>query len=295
MVVVRIGRKRDELQRRILSVTGPAQGVVTAQRITRFGAGERRGWKDRAAGLFGFTMAKSDLYPVRWYWVVGAALLIGRIAVALTVPLVGSIAWVAMPLVAILLSRVFFSQCDGKRKLLLRQQLPDALSLIVRAVRVGIPVTEALRAVSRESSAPTGNEFKQLADPIAIGVALDVALREMAVRNDLPEYGFFAAAVGLQAQTGGGLTDTLELLADVTRKRVALRARGRALSAEARTSAIVLSGLPLVMLAGLSLISADFVAIMFYTSTGHMLLGTAALLLAIGGGSVQIIIQKALS
>lgn len=295
MVVMRMNRQNAALRRRIQSVTGSGQGVALLPRITRHGAGQKAGWKDRAASLFGFTLAKRSIYPVRWFWVVGGSLLIGRATVAMGLPVLGQVAWAAMPVVSIMLSRAIFGSFDNKRQLLLRSQLPDALGLIVRAVRVGIPVSEGLRAVAREAPAPTGGEFKQLSDQIAIGVLLDVALREMAVRNELPEYGFFAAAIGLQAQTGGGLTETLDLLADVTRKRVALRARGRALSAEARTSAIVLAALPVVLIGGFSLTSPEYIAPLFTTSQGNTLLGVAVIMLALGGLSMQTIIQKTLA
>jgi len=295
LVALRISRRSAELQRRIVSVTGPAPGTAPPPRITRQDSGQRAGWKDHAAALFGFKLAKRDQYPLGWPWVIGVTLLIGRVAVALASPVVGSLAWVLLPLACVMLSRAFFARSDGKRQLLLRTQLPDALGLIVRAVRVGVPVSEALRAVARESPEPTGSEFKQLADQIAIGIPTDLALREMALRNDLPEYGFFAAALGLQSQTGGGLSETLDLLADVTRKRVALRARGRALSSEARTSAMVLGALPVVMIGLLEMMSPAYIAVLFNTPTGNTMLGAAVLLLSIGFGSMQVIIQKTLA
>jgi len=297
LVALRISRRDAELQRRILSATGPAPGSrqADAASITRVGVGVRPGWKDRAAALFGFKLAKRDQYPLRWPIVIGATLVMGRVAVLLATPVVGPLAWALLPFTAIMLSRTFFARSDGKRRLLLQGQLPDALGLIVRAVRVGVPVSEALRAVARETPAPTGPEFRQLAEQIAIGMPLDAALRDMAVRNDLSEYGFFAAALGLQAQTGGGLSETLDLLADVTRKRVALRARGRALSAEARMSALVLGILPFAMMGMLQMVSPSYLSALFYTSIGNAMLGGAALLLALGGVSMQVIIQKSLA
>lgn len=296
LVAMRISRRNAQLRRRISLVTAPATDTDQVKSsITRAGTGVRPGWKDNAAALFGFKLAKRDQYPVAWPWVIGVSLVIGRIAVLLGNLVVGSIAWALLPIAAIMLSRMFFSRCDGKRQLLLREQLPDALGLIVRAVRVGVPVGEALRAVARETPAPTGPQFRQLADQIAIGVPLDVALRDMAARNDLQEYGFFAAALGLQAQTGGGLSETLDLLADVTRKRVALRARGRALSSEARMTALVLGLLPFVMMGLLQMLSPDYLAVLFVTDTGHTLLGLAALLLTVGALSMQTIIRKTLT
>ena len=182
-----------------------------------------------------------------------------------------------------------------KRLNKLRTQLPVAIGLIVRAVRVGVPVIESLRAVAREEMLPTSGEFLRLADSISIGTAMDVALRAMAERNQLPEYGFFAAALTLQAQTGGGLAETLELLADVTRKRVSMRDRGHALSSEARTSSMILAALPLVSGGVVYLINPDYMSLLFTNSTGQMILGTAILSLSIGMFSMRTIISKALA
>ena len=118
--------------------------------------------------------------------------------------------------------------------------------MIVRSVRVGIPVMEAIRAVARETPEPTGPEFARLVDQVSIGVSLDDAVLDMARRCGIPEYRFFATALSLQNQTGGTLSETLENLADVIRKRVALAAKGKALASEARTSAMVLAALPIV-------------------------------------------------
>ena len=83
-----------------------------------------------------------------------------------------------------------------------------------------------------------------MADQITLGVTLNEALQGLADRNDLPEYGFFATALALQSETGGTVTDTLERLAEVIRKRVALREHARALASEARTSIAILAALP---------------------------------------------------
>ena len=129
---------------------------------------------------------------------------------------------------------------------ILYAQFPDALAMIVRAVRVGIPLSEGIHTVAREATPPTGPEFGLLYDRVAIGVTLEDALREMAGRNQLAEYRFFATALALQSRTGGGLTEALEGLADVMRRRLALKARGLALAAEAKTSIMILASLPFV-------------------------------------------------
>ena len=116
----------------------------------------------------------------------------------------------------------------------------------------------------------------------------------MAERNGLPEYGFFAAALGLQAQTGGGLGETLDLLADVTRKRVAMKARGHALSAEARTSSMILGGLPVAAGGLLYALNPEYIGVLFTDDTGRTILGTAILSLSTGMFVMRVIIRKSL-
>lgn len=274
---------------------GRPKAAIALPSITRKDLGGGPGWKESLTGAFGFSMARRDHYTMPWWIVLGIAAVTARIAVAMGSGMFGSLAWVLMPVVTVAVSRAFFKSMAAKRVDKLRAQLPDALGLIVRAVRVGIPVTEALRAVGRESQPPTAGEFDRLANEIAIGAPLESALRQMAARNDLPEYGFFAAALGLQAQTGGGLAETLELLADVTRKRVAMKARGHALSAEARTSSMILGGLPIVSGTALYFINPDYMGILFFEESGRMVLGGALLSLCTGIFAMRMIIRKSLS
>ncbi|WP_419898747.1 type II secretion system F family protein [Roseomonas sp. USHLN139] len=212
----------------------------------------------------------------------------------LAAPLLGGAAWLAWPALALLGIRLLARRAEAQRRRLLYVQFPDALGMIVRAVRVGVPVTEALRVVAREALAPTAQEFTRLADLVAIGQPLDQALAAMARQSGLPEYRFFAVALVLQSQTGGSLNETLENLADVIRRRVALRARARALATEARTSAIVLGCLPLLAAGGLYLVSPGYILLLVEHPTGHTILASAAGLLLCGILVMRGMLRKAL-
>jgi len=296
-VLLRTSTLDKEIAARIdaVALTGRPKLVLATPSITKKDRGARPGWRETMTSLFGFSLARTDQYTIPWIGVLIAALLIGRVAVLLASGVAGVWAWALMPIVTIMMSRAVFGSMISKRIDKLRSQFPDALGLIVRAVRVGIPVSEALRAVSRESPAPTAAEFDRLADQISIGASLEVALREMAERNSLPEYGFFAAALSLQASTGGGLGETLDLLADVTRKRVSMKARGHALSAEARTSSLILSGLPIAAGLALYAINPGYIGLLLWDETGRMILGCAVLSLSMGTFVMRMIIRMSLS
>ncbi len=249
----------------------------------------------RLAAVIGYDPVKAARYPAPWWVAVPAALALARLGAAMAAGVVGSYALFAVPAAAIMLCRGFFGWAEARYRQKLLVQLPDALAMIVRAVRVGIPVAEAIHGVAQEAPAPTGTEFAQLHDQVLIGVPLEQGLRELGRRSGLGEYRFFATAIGLQAQTGGGLTEVLENLADVVRKRVALQSRGRALSSEARTSALVLAVLPVATGGMIYVLDPAYVGVLFLSPQGHTLLGVAALSLAIGVGAMRMIIQKTLA
>ena len=249
----------------------------------------------RYASTFGFNPARLDLYPAKPPIMILAATLVGCIVVWMLKVIVGWIALLGIPVLCVVFSRTLFGRFHQRRALTLFKQFPDALSMIVRAVRVGIPISEAVRAVARENEAPTAGEFARLADQMAIGLPLDEALRSMAERNNLPEYRFFATALTLQGQTGGNLSETLDNLADVIRKRVAARARGYALAAEARTSANVLSALPVLLFIALLFMNPTYADVLLDTHAGHMILGLTLILLGGGIFVMRLLIQKSLS
>ncbi len=299
LLLMRVHQRQQAEAARIKAVVSPVatKRVDTRSRgIARQDLARRKTWKDHLGSIFGFNPAKADQYRVPWPMVLLITGIIARIIGVLAAGFLGSLmGWLLVPISWILLSRTTFGRTESKRRTALLKQFPDALSLIVRAVRVGIPVTESLRAVAREAPEPTRAEFDRVVDQIGIGTTPDQALRDLADRTGLPEYGFFAAALTLQAQTGGGLTETLELLADVIRKRVAMKARGFALSAEARTSALVLGCLPIVTGCIIGMLSPDYMAVLFTDRSGNIILGIAILSLSAGMFAMQTIIRKSLS
>ncbi len=250
---------------------------------------------ETAASLFGFHPGRQDQYPVRWWIVLGATLVGARIIAGFAVDLLGPLGLISMPILWVVMCRTFFGWITGRRRNLLIQQFPDALAMIVRSVRVGIPVLGAITSVAHEAQPPTSLEFTRFANDLAIGVPLDEAVTKMGTRNELPEYRFFAIAIGLQARAGGGLSETLENLAELIRKRLALRERAHALSSEARSSALILGGLPIVMGGGLWAMNPAYMSVMFTTSLGHKLLGAAVISLSLGILIMRTIISKSLT
>lgn len=249
----------------------------------------------RLSRLFGWEAERLDQYPMAPALVVLLAAAPAVAGAAYGTTLFGSIAWLSAPAAWVAVARWGFGSVHRKRAAALYKQLPDALGMVVRAVRAGIPVVEALRTIGRELPDPTGAEFRRLSDQLAIGIPMEEALKRLARRSGLPEYRFFAVALTLQNSAGGNLTETLDNLADVVRKRVATRLRGHALASQARASAYVLSAVPVFAAAALLLINPRYVLVLFNDPRGNVVLASALASLALGLGTMKAIIRRSLS
>ena len=267
----------------------------TAGLAAASGRGDRPVLGGRLTRALGVHPDRPELYPLPWWSILLGAGFPALLVPALIAHVTAPTAWLLAPPLWLVLARATFRFFHSRRERLLYRQMPDALSMIVRSVRAGIPVSEALRVVGREAMAPTAQEFARLYDQMTIGRSLEEAVREMARRTGLQEYGFFAVALALQGQTGGSLTDALENLADVIRKRVALKARAIALSSEARSTAMVLIAMPFVTTAMLAVVSPSYIVVLFDTSRSQQLLLAGIGSLVMGIVSMQAIIRRSLS
>ncbi|WNO53333.1 type II secretion system F family protein [Stakelama saccharophila] len=126
-------------------------------------------------------------------------------------------------------------------------KFPDAIELLVRGLRSGLPITETMGVVGAEIDGPVGEEFRAIADKMKIGRTLDVALQETADRLGTPEFQFFVITIAIQRETGGNLAETLANLADVLRKRAQMKLKIRAMSSESKASAYIVGSLPFIV------------------------------------------------
>jgi tight adherence protein B len=171
---------------------------------------------------------------------------------------------------------------------------PDALDLIVRAVRAGLPAPEAIELAAREVGAPVGSESRRMLDEMRIGVEMEDALQDAADRIRVPDFRFFVVSLLLQRRTGGGIAETLSNLSIIIRQRKALRLKARALTAEATASATVVATLPFVAGVGLLLINRELMSVLFVDPRGRQMLGIACLGLLFGIAAMKAIIKSCL-
>ncbi|MBK3800327.1 hypothetical protein GAY33_13955 [Azospirillum brasilense] len=160
--------------------------------------------------------------------------------------------------------------------------LPDAIDLIVRSVRAGIPVTAAMTLVGQEVQEPVRGEFKRLSDSVAIGIDLKEALDRTAERVRLPDFDFFVICLMIQRETGGQLAETLQNLSDILRRRKDLRRKQRALTAEGRVSAKIVAAIPFVAGFGLFVLNPNYARKLIDDPTGNRMLLAASVALGLG-------------
>lgn len=154
--------------------------------------------------------------------------------------LVGTMVGLLLPHLAV--SRMMKKRTDKFTKL-----FPDAIELMVRGLRSGLPVTETIKNCGTEIDDPVGIEFRRMSDNIRLGKTLDEALWDASKVLDTPDFKFFVISLAVQKETGGNLAETLGNLADILRKRTQMKLKIKAMSAEGRASAIIVGSLPFVM------------------------------------------------
>jgi len=137
-------------------------------------------------------------------------------------------------------------------------KFPDAIELLVRGLRSGLPVTETLGVVASEVPGPVGEEFKLVTERIKIGRTMEDALQETADNLNMPEFNFFVITLAIQRETGGNLAETLANLADVLRKRSQMKLKIRAMSSESKASAYIVGALPFIVFTMIWWINPDY-------------------------------------
>jgi tight adherence protein B len=170
----------------------------------------------------------------------------------------------------------------SRRQKRFASQFPDALDTIVRSLRAGHPVPVAISLVGREMPDPIGSEFGMASDEITYGADLETAMQNLYMRVGADDLPLFVTAVGIQSSTGGNLGEILENLSNVIRQRFKMRRKIRALAAEGRASAMILSALPIGLFIVVQITSPDFYASVWHENLTKMLLAAGAGWMLIG-------------
>jgi tight adherence protein B len=180
------------------------------------------------------------------------------------------------------LPRWFLGALVASRQKKFASQLADGIDIIVRGVKSGLPLNQCLRIIAAESPEPLRSEFKALCDSQAMGVPLESGLQRMYDHMPLPEVNFFSIVLVIQQKTGGNLSESLGNLSAVLRARKLMKEKVKALSAEAKASAMIIGALPVVVMAMVYFTRPAYISILFTDPVGHLILMSCAAMMSIG-------------
>ena len=159
---------------------------------------------------------------------------------------------------------------------------PESIDAMVRGIRSGLPISEAINVVGDEMPDPIGFEFRSIRDAVRMGRSLEDAMWDVAKRIDVPEYRYLIIALYIQKETGGNLAETLANVSEVLRKRRQIKLKIKAMSSEAKASAMILGALPFLVATVLGVVASEYVMLLFNDPRGNILLGIAFGMLGFG-------------
>jgi tight adherence protein B len=247
--------------------------------------GSKKSWIDRWSKLrrLGVVLAQAgwSISVERFLIVVGIVLLL--VGLAVTVVSGNPVSGLTMDLVVVVFIYLFISTRRRKRLNQIDEQLPQALELMVFGLRAGHPLEGALRFVAGELPDPLGGELRRCHEEYELGRPLEAALVSMSLRLDACRaLRTFVEAVVVLKQTGGNLVEVMERIVSTLRAQAAYEARYRALTAEGRTSGLILGSLPLLILAAVLIVQPGYLASLFKSGPGRVVFSIAFTLWMLG-------------
>jgi tight adherence protein B len=218
------------------------------------------------------------------FWMASA--ITGLVCVGLTLLLAPN----SNPLIAVAvgfagafgLPRYVIGHMTKKRQNKFLANFANAIDVIVRGVKTGLPLNECLNIIARETEDPIASEFRDITEQQRVGVPLAECFERMMMRMPLAEVRFFAIVIAIQAQAGGNLSEALGNLSGVLRDRTRMQQRVRALSSEAKASAWVLGSLPFIVALLVYLTTPDYISFLWKTQTGQFIVIVAAFWMSCG-------------
>ena len=208
--------------------------------------------------------------------VVGATIWVSAPNLPVIVPLLGSFVG------ALGLPRWILARLTKRRQTKFTDEFANAIDVIVRGVKSGLPLPECLNIIARESPEPVAGEFTELVEQSRVGVPMSESFERMMTRMPMAEVRFFAIVIAIQQQAGGNLSEALGNLSGVLRDRKRLQAKVRALSAEAKASAAVLGALPFIVMILVYITTPAYITLLWTTSFGQFLLAVAGCWMSMG-------------
>lgn len=176
----------------------------------------------------------------------------------------------------------YLSRKRKKREKAFLLEFPNAIEVIVRGVKAGLPLNDCLRIIASEAKAPVGPEFQLIVEATRMGVNLPDAVMRLYDRLPMAEVNFFSVVIAIQSQTGGSLSEALGNLSKVLRERKLMKGKILAMSMEAKASAGIIGSLPFFIIMAVYFLSPDYIMLLFQTSTGNIMLVGSAIWMTLG-------------
>jgi tight adherence protein B len=269
--------------KRARSKANPGQTAETRRKqiLIQLKEVERRERKARVT--IGAKLRQAGLtISVRTFWII--SVLVGAIVLGVFF-MVGQPPWIAgcLGLVAALGVPRWAVGFLAKRRLKkFTNEFPDAVDVIVRGIKSGLPVHDCFKIIGKEFGAPLGPEFQRLVENVGMGMTLEQALEKMYANMPTPELRFFTIVLSIQAKTGGNLAEALGNLSQVLRSRKLMREKIKAMSSEATASASIIGALPVVVMVLVLVTTPKYMMVMFTDDRGHLMLLISGVVMSIG-------------
>jgi len=168
--------------------------------------------------------------------------------------------------------RWFLNFLRKRRQQVFLNDFADAVDVMVRGLKAGLPINDALKVIANETGAPVGPEFSEVVEGQRLGITIDQGIERMFERMPLAEVNFLSIVLSIQAKTGGNLAEALSNLSKVLRDRKKMKAKIRSVSQEAKASAAIIGALPFFIMGAMTVLNPEYLNPLFQTSTGNIML-----------------------
>jgi tight adherence protein B len=176
----------------------------------------------------------------------------------------------------------FLTFASRRRMTKFIENFPGALDIIIRGIKAGLPVGDCFRVIASEAAEPVRSEFRKIVENQALGLSAGEATERFAERVPVPEASFFSIVINIQQKAGGNLSETLQNLAAVLRDRKKMKAKVRAVSSEAKSSAAIIGSLPFLVGGAVYFMTPAYMSVLFTTTTGKIILSCCMIWMLIG-------------
>jgi tight adherence protein B len=218
----------------------------------------------------------------RTFWLIsfatGAALGVGTMLTGVPIYVAAAAAAVGM----LGLPRWFLSFLRKRRQAVFLNDFADAIDVMVRGLKAGLPITDAMKVIAAESAPPVGPEFTEIVEGQRIGITIDQGIERMFERMPLAEVNFLGIVMAIQQKTGGNLAEALNNLSKVLRDRKKMKAKIKSVSQEAKASAAIIGSLPFLIMGAMMVLNPEYLNPLFDTKMGNIMLAGSAMWMGMG-------------